>query len=112
MRFSIQSIKKLVTTGTWKIAGTWDAIGFVAGPRDGSCSLSRRFPQFRDSLPCCGQKSWGGKGNLRDNDGRSIPSHDSYTNATYFALFRNKRNSGVSTFSRKSMEERNDRNIV
>lgn len=109
MRFSIQSIKKLVTTGTWKIAGTWDAIGFVAGPRDGSCSLSRRFPQFRDSLPCCGQKSWGGKGNLRDNDGRSIPSH---TNATYFALFRNKRNSGVSTFSRKSMEERNDRNIV
>lgn len=29
MRFSIQSIKKLVTTGTWKIGGTWDAIGFV-----------------------------------------------------------------------------------
>lgn len=85
MRFSIQSIKKLVTTGTWKIDGTWDAIGFVAGPSDGSCSLSRRFPQFRDSLPCCGQKSRGEKGNLRDNgtDGRSILSSPTRIRATH-----------------------------
>ena len=73
MRFSIQSIKKLVATASWKIAGTTGlSVSLVARGR--SYSLSR-CTAVRDSLLCCGQKlSFRlGQGNLRDNDASSIP---------------------------------------
>lgn len=83
MRFSIQSIKKLVTTGTWKIGGTWDAIGFVGLAMGVAVCLvdSRSF-----AITCLAAvKSRGGEGNLRDNgtDGRSILSSPTRIRGTH-----------------------------